>query len=260
MAARTVRLLSWNVNGIRAVYKKNFMPWLAKAAPDVLCLQEIKAKTDQLPQELLTPAGYHAFWNPAARPGYSGVATFSKEEPVAVKKGFGIAKFDEEGRVLETEFKDFTLLNIYFPNGKMGPERLRFKMEFYEEALKYFKRLVKKGKKLVICGDVNTAHKPIDLKNPGSNEKISGFLPMEREWMDRWVEAGFIDAFRVFNQKPDQYSWWDLRTFARARNVGWRIDYHFVSSNLRANLADAFILPDVLGSDHCPVGLILRFP
>ena len=254
-----IRVLSWNVNGVRAILKKDFLGWLKKESPDVLCLQETKAFPSQLPPELLYPPGYQAFWNSASRAGYSGVATFAKQKPVLLKKGFGIAKFDEEGRVLETEFGHFTLFNVYFPNGKMSPERLRSKMDFYEALLAYFLKLKKKGKKIVVCGDYNTAHKAMDLARPKENEKISGFLPIEREWMDRLAASGFIDTFRVFNQDPGHYSWWDIRTGARERNVGWRIDYHFISENLKAHLKDAFILPEVMGSDHCPVGITLKF-
>lgn len=257
--AKAIRILSWNVNGIRAVFKKNFLGWLKNESPDILCLQETKAMTDQLVPELLSPAGYHAYWNSAERPGYSGVATFSRFESLAVSNGLGIPRFDSEGRVLSTEYPEFTLLNIYFPNGKMSAERLKFKMDFYKRSLKYFMALRKKGKKLVICGDYNTAHKPIDLAHPKENETLSGFLPEERAWMDRLVEHGFVDTFRVFNKAPDQYSWWDLRTRARERNVGWRIDYHFISEDLGPNLKEAFILADVTGSDHCPVGVSLKF-
>lgn len=254
-----IKILSWNVNGVRAVFKKGFLEWLKKESPDILCLQETKASEGQLPPELRYPPGYEVSWNAATRPGYSGVATFSKKKPLSVKRGFGIAQFDEEGRVLETDHGDFILFNIYFPNGKMNDERLKYKMDFYEEALKYFTKLVKKGKKLVICGDYNTAHHPIDLAHPKQNEDVSGFLPVERAWMDKLVKNGFIDTFRVFNKEPNQYSWWDVRTGARARNIGWRIDYHFVSDNLKTRLKNAFILPEVMGSDHCPVGVELNF-
>ncbi len=254
-----MKILSWNVNGVRAALKKGLLDWLKKESPDILCLQETKATPAQLPPELLYPPGYHAFWNSAARLGYSGVATFTKEKPVSVKNGFGIERFDTEGRVLETEYKDFTLFNVYFPNGKMNDERLRYKIDFYEEFLKYLMKLKKKGKKIVFCGDVNTAHKEIDLARPKENSKISGFLPIEREWMDKLVSHGFLDTFRIFNQDPGHYSWWDVISRARERNVGWRIDYHFISENLKPNLKDAFILPEVMGSDHCPVGILLNF-
>lgn len=250
-------LLSWNVNGIRAVLKKGFLDWLKKESPDVLCLQETKAMPNQLPPELLYPPGYTAHWNSAQRPGYSGVATYSKIKPLAVKNGFGTARFDQEGRVLETDFGSFTLFNVYFPNGKMSVERLRYKMDFYDEILKYFLKLQKKGKKIVVCGDVNTAHEPIDLARPKENESVSGFLPQERAWIDKLLSHGFIDTLRLFHKEPGQYSWWDLRTGARARNIGWRIDYYFISEDLKPSVKDAFILPDVLGSDHCPVGIKL---
>jgi exodeoxyribonuclease-3 len=255
---KKVRILSWNVNGLRAILKKNFLQWFHQESPDILCLQETKVLASQLPPDVLHFPGYDFQLNAAERPGYSGVVTFSKEKPLSVKKGFG-GPFDNEGRILETEYPEFTLLNIYFPNGKSGEERLRYKMDFYAQALKYFMKLRKKGKKLVVCGDVNTAHKAIDLARPKQNEKISGFLPMEREWMDQWVAHGFIDTFRFFNREPNQYSWWDQITRARERNVGWRIDYHFASEDLKPCLENAFIMPQVMGSDHCPVGLTLKF-
>jgi exodeoxyribonuclease III len=256
---KTYRILSWNVNGLRAVLKKGFLQWLKKDSPDILCLQEIKAMKAQLPPDVLHYPGYELFIHSAQKPGYSGVATFSKVKPLSVNTTCGLAHFDCEGRVLETEYPEFTLFNIYFPNGKMGPERLKYKMDFYEHYLKYFTKLRKQGKKLVICGDVNTAHKEIDLARPKENSKISGFLPAEREWMDRLVGRGFLDTFRVFNQEGANYTWWDVISGARARNVGWRIDYFFITDDLKPNLQEAFILPDVLGSDHCPVGIELKF-
>ncbi len=256
--SKKIRILSWNVNGLRAILKKDFLAWFKKESPDILCLQEIKALAQQLPPDVLRFPGYDVQINAAVRPGYSGVATFSKQTPLSVKKGFGFQRFDNEGRILETEYPEFTLLNIYFPNGKSGDERLKYKMDFYEQALEYFLKLRKKGKKLVISGDVNTAHQAIDLAHPKANEKISGFLPMEREWMDQWVSKGFIDTFRVFHQEANQYSWWDQRTRARERNIGWRIDYHFISEDLRPCLDEAFIMGQVMGSDHCPVGITLK--
>ncbi len=253
-----IKIISWNVNGIRAVSKKGFLDWLSRESPDILCLQEIKAHLSQIPAEILALSGYTSYWNPAVRPGYSGVGTLTRVKPTAVKKGIGVGSFDYEGRVLETEFSDFTLLNIYFPNGGMNPERLRFKLDFYDEALKYFLKLRKKGKKLVICGDYNTAHQPIDLKNPKENENTSGFMPVERAWLDKLISSGFVDTFRVFDQSAEQYSWWDMRTRARERNAGWRIDYHFISEDLKPRLEGAFISPEVTGSDHCPVGVLLK--
>jgi len=203
--------------------------------------------------------GTNRFFSSAERKGYSGTATYTKVNPVKIENGIGIKKFDSEGRFLITEFDEFVLFNIYFPNGKAKKERLQYKMDFYEAFLKHLKKLLKQDKKIVICGDVNTAHKEIDLARPKANEKISGFLPEEREWIDKLLETGFTDTFRKFNQKPEQYTWWDMMTRARDRNVGWRIDYFFISDNLNDNLKNAIILPEVMGSDHCPVGIELKF-
>jgi exodeoxyribonuclease-3 len=254
-----MKLLSWNVNGIRAIYKKGFLDWFTKEDSDILCLQETKAKKEQLSDELLNVNGYTSYFSSAERKGYSGTATYTKLNPVKVSNGIGIKTFDSEGRFLITDFDEFILFNIYFPNGKAKAERLQYKMDFYEAFLKHLKKLLKQDKKIVICGDVNTAHKEIDLARPKANEKTSGFLPQEREWIDKLLEAGFIDTLRVYNQKPEQYTWWDMMTRARDRNVGWRIDYFFISDNLKDNLKNAFILPDVMGSDHCPVGIELKF-
>jgi len=257
---REVKLLCWNVNGIRAVLKHGFLEWLAKESPDALCLQETKATPDDLPEVLLKPAGYCAYWNYPEKKGYAGVATFSKEQPLKVQKGFGAPSFDKEGRVIVSEHPGFTLFNVYFPNGKKDAERLKFKMGFYEAFLSYIEPLRKKGGKLVICGDYNTAHKEIDLARPKENSKVSGFLPEERAWMDRLVSLGYVDTFRLFNKEPGQYSWWDIKTRARERNVGWRIDYFFVTANLLPHVVKAGIMSEVTGSDHCPVSLVLRIP
>ena len=254
-----MKLISWNVNGIRAVYKKGFLDWFNKEKPDVLCLQETKAMKEQLTDDLINVNGYNSFFSSAEKKGYSGTATYTNVQPAKVANGIGIKKFDSEGRFLVTEFDEFVLFNIYFPNGKARQERLQYKMDFYEVFLKHLKKLLKQGKKIVICGDVNTAHKEIDLARPKPNEKVSGFLPQERAWIDKLLEAGFIDTLRVYNHKPEQYTWWDMMTRARDRNVGWRIDYFFISDNLRDNLKNAFILPEVMGSDHCPVGIELKF-
>ena len=254
-----MKLLSWNVNGIRAAYKKGILDWFKDAKPDILCLQETKAHPEQLTEDLLSVKGYKSFFSSAEKKGYSGVVTYSKPEPVEVKNGLGVKKFDSEGRFIITDYKEFILFNIYFPNGKASKERLDYKMEFYETFLKHLKKLLKQGKNIVICGDVNTAHKEIDIARPKENEKISGFLPIEREWIDKFLDAGFIDTFRVFNQEPDNYTWWDMITRARDRNVGWRIDYFYISESLRKNLKSAFILSDVMGSDHCPIGIELKF-
>jgi exodeoxyribonuclease III len=253
---KNIRLLSWNVNGIRAAYKKGFVNWFVKENPDILCLQETKAHPEQLTDDLLNINGYKSFFSSSiVKKGYSGVAIYTKQEPVKVEHGFGIPKFDDEGRIIVADYKSFVLINIYYPNGKMSPERLQYKMDFYDAFLDYANKLVKKGKNLVICGDVNTAHKEIDLARPKENSKISGFLTIEREWMDKFISQGYVDTFRMFNNQPEQYTWWDMQSRARERNVGWRIDYFFVSENFKKNVKNAFIMPEVVGSDHCPVGI-----
>jgi exodeoxyribonuclease-3 len=257
---KETKILSWNVNGIRAARKYGLLDWLFKELPDILCVQETKAQPEQLDRDLMEPKGYYTYWNYPERKGYSGVATFTKDVPVSVEYNLATLKSDSEGRVIIAKYEDFTLMNIYFPNGKKDKERLNYKMEFYESFLEFVKPLKDRNEKIIICGDVNTAHKEIDLAHPKANEKISGFLPIEREWIDRFIENGFIDTFRYFNKEPEQYTWWDLKTRARERNIGWRIDYFFVSENLLPNLVKAFILPDVIGSDHCPIGIVLKMP
>lgn len=258
-SGKTLKLVSWNVNGIRATQKKGLMFWLEKELPDIACFQETKAMKEQLDDELINPPGYKTYWHSAQKKGYSGVATFSQVEPLAVQAGFGIEKFDNEGRVLMTDHGDFVLFNIYFPNGKRDEERLFYKMSFYKEILKYWEKLRKQGRKIVICGDVNTAHKEIDLARPKENRFVSGFLEEECAWIDQLIELGYIDTFREFNKEPGNYSWWDMVTRARDRNVGWRIDYFFISPDLKKNLKSAFIQNKVYGSDHCPVGIELAF-
>ena len=250
-----MKLISWNVNGIRAADRKGLFDWFQKEKPDALCLQEIKAMPDQFPPHLKSTPGYNVFINSAKRKGYSGVATYTKQKPIDVKKGFGIEKFDNEGRNLITEFDDFVLFNIYYPNGKKNQERLDYKMDFYDTFLGYADNLKTQGKNIVVCGDFNTAHKEIDLEHPKQNENISGFLPIERAWIDTFIDHGYVDTFRHFNKEPKQYSWWSMRTVARERNVGWRLDYFFVNKEFIKNVKNAFIMQDVYGSDHCPVGI-----
>lgn len=257
---KKIKMYSWNVNGLRAVYKKGFLDWFTKEGPYILCIQETKATQEQLPSDLKNIQGYHTYYRSAERKGYSGVALFTKAEPATVSTGFGINRFDSEGRIQMADYKSFVLFNIYFPNGKASMERLRFKMEFYDAFLDFADKLKRKGKRLVICGDVNTAHKEIDLARPKENENISGFLPQERAWIDKLVNHGYVDTFRMFNHKPGQYTWWDLKTKARERNVGWRIDYFFVSDNFGKNVKRSYILPEVMGSDHCPIGIDITVP
>jgi len=251
-------LISWNVNGLRAVEKKGFLDWLEEDQPDIVCLQETKAHPDQLPSSLRMISGYQSHFCAAERKGYSGVALYSKEQPASILCGLGEERFDKEGRVLVADYEDFLLYNVYFPNGGSGAERLSYKMDFYAQFLHEMRKELKCGRKIVVCGDVNTAHQEIDLARPKENAKTSGFLPQERAWMDRFEEAGFVDTFRMkYPDRAGQYTWWDLKTGARERNVGWRLDYFFVSENLRRYVRDAFILSDVRGSDHCPVGIVL---
>ena len=255
---KEMEILSWNVNGIRAAEKKGFLDWLRQMSPDILCLQETKAQLGKISQELQQPPGYYACWNFPERKGYSGVVTFTKERPIKVENGFGIQQFDIEGRVTITQYPEFTLFNVYFPNGKMSEERLKYKMDFCDIFLDFVDSIKARGEKLIICGDFNTAHKAIDLARPEENENVSGFLPVERAWMDKFVAHGFIDTFRHFNNEPKHYTWWSLRTRARERNIGWRLDYFFVTDNLLDSVTEASILSDMIGSDHCPVGIKLR--
>lgn len=247
------------MNGIRSVEKKGFLDWIQKAGADLVCVQETKAHPEQLTPALRQPAGFHASWASANRKGYSGVATFSKQKPLSVGIGTGASEFDDEGRVIVSEFEHFTHFNIYFPNGQRDDVRLKFKLKFYDHILDVFEDLRRKGKKLVIAGDVNTAHKEIDIARPEANAKTSGFLPIERAWIDKLIGLGYVDTLREFRKEPALYTWWDPITRARERNVGWRIDYHFISGNLLPNLNDAYVLADVMGSDHCPVGMELVF-
>lgn len=255
---KEVQILCWNVNGIRAASQKGFLAWLEQESPDIVCAQETKARPEQLSKDIREPRGYYAYWNYAERKGYSGVAIFTKQKPLRVQNGFGVPRFDIEGRVLMVEYPEFTLFNVYFPNGKKDESRLRYKMDFYEAFLQFVEPLNVRGERLVICGDFNTAHKEIDLARPKENENISGFLPIERAWMDKFVAHGFVDTFRQFNKEPGQYTWWDLKSRARERNVGWRVDYMFVTENLLPSVSKAFIAAEVRGSDHCPIGIILK--
>ena len=257
---RDIKLLCWNVNGIRASRRSGFLEWLYHESPDVLCVQETKAEPAQLDEDLREPHGYYTYWNFPERKGYSGVATFTKEKPHRVQKDFGMESFNTEGRIIVTEYHEFVLFNVYFPNGKKDETRLKYKMDFYDAFFDFIEPLRKSGKKLIICGDYNTAHNEIDLTRPKENATVSGFLPMERAWLDKLVAHGYIDTFRHFNQEPNHYTWWDLKTRARERNVGWRLDYFVITENLLPALSKAFIMPEVMGSDHCPIGIILTIP
>jgi exodeoxyribonuclease-3 len=252
-----LKIISWNVNGIRAATRNGMWSWFNKARPDIFLVQEIKALPEQLDPEILNPGGYQSFWNPAERKGYSGVAAFTKKEPLSVSD-WGIKKFDCEGRVQVLEYKTFTLINTYFPNSQEAGKRLDFKLEFCNAMLKYCEKLRKKGRNVVLCGDYNIAHKPIDLKNPKQNEKNPGYLPEERAWMDKFTSSGFVDTFRMFNREPGHYTWWSYRASARVKDIGWRIDYHCVNEEFVDRIKESLILKKVLGSDHCPVVLKIR--
>lgn len=250
-----MKIVSWNVNGLRAVVKKGNWDWFLQNQPDILCLQETKAHPDQLPEEVRNPKGYFSYFDHSkGRKGYSGVAIYSKVKPEKMEEGMGVPEFDQEGRLLVAYFKDFVLLNCYFPNGGGGPVRLKYKLEFYEHFLKFINKLHKKGHKMVFTGDINTAHTEIDLARPKENVENTGFLPIERAWIDKVVKHGYIDIWRYLNpNKKDSYTYWDMKTFARDRNVGWRIDYFFVSQDFVSRVTSVKILDDVFGSDHCPI-------
>jgi exodeoxyribonuclease III len=257
-----MKLYSWNTNGIRAAVKHGMLDWLAKTSPDILCVQETKVSDPQeiLTKDILAPSGYRSYWNwPKAKKGYSGTAIYSKTEPLSVETAMGVDEFDQEGRILIAHYPLFSVLNVYFPNGKKDQERLDYKMGFYDAFLDVCLDLKKKKKRLIMCGDYNTAHKEIDLAHPKQNETVSGFLPTERAWIDKYISSGFCDTLRMFHNEPELYSWWDVKTRARERNIGWRIDYVFVCKDLKPKVKDAFIEPNVFGSDHCPIGVEIDF-
>jgi exodeoxyribonuclease III len=250
----TRTMISWNVNGIRAVEKKGFVDLVKELSPDILAVQETKAQPEQLSKDLHEIDGYTSYWHSAVRKGYSGVAVYTRLKPLEIIYGLGDEKVDNEGRVLTLEFGDFYLINAYFPNAQHGLKRISYKLSF-NKALHDFATSLAKKKSVVICGDFNVAHKAIDLKNPESNKKNPGYSPEERAWMDRFTQAGFIDTFRKFDPDPENYTWWSYRFDARARNIGWRIDYFCVDPKSEARVAGAAILKDIPGSDHCPVQL-----
>lgn len=252
-----IKIVSWNVNGLRAIHRKGFLEWIDKERPDVLCIQEIKATEDQLPVEIREIKGYESFFNPASKKGYSGVAVYSKIRPSGILRGMETERFDKEGRLLALEYEDFTLFNIYYPNGGRENRRVPFKLEFYEVFLDYINSYRKGVPNLVICGDLNTAHKEIDLARPRENVKNTGFLPEERRWIDRFIQNGYTDTFRMFEKGPGHYTFWDYKTRARQRNVGWRLDYFFVSKGFEKKVIRSYMLTDIMGSDHCPIAIEL---
>jgi len=255
MPAKRLRFISWNVNGVRSALKKGLLDFIAQEQPDVLCLQEVRARPEQV-AEVDWPAGYHHYWNPAERAGYSGTATFTKREPLAVRRGIGVARHDAEGRVLTSEFPDYFVVNCYTPNSQRELTRLDYRQEWDRAFLRYLRRL-EKEKPVAFCGDINVAHMEIDLARPKENVRNHGFTIEEREGFNRLIKAGFIDTFREFEPDGGHYTWWSQMGGARARNVGWRIDYWLISPRLRSRLKRAWILKDVTGSDHCPVAMEL---
>lgn len=252
-----MKLATWNVNGLRAVFKKGLCEWLESCQPDVVALQEVKCSEDQLDDALRSPVGYQGWFFPAARPGYSGVGVYARQQPLQVLYGLGEDEFDSEGRSMTLEFPDFYLVGAYFPNAQGEGRRLDYKIRFCEWMDVYLKRLRQRGKPVLLCGDVNIAHHDIDLANPKANKNQAGFLPEERAWMDRFLAQGYQDLFRQQHPEPEQYTWWSYLNQARKRNRGWRIDY-FLASPEFSHPYECTHLTEVLGSDHCPVELVLR--
>jgi exodeoxyribonuclease III len=250
-----MKLISYNVNGIRSAISKGFVDWLKAENPDVIGLQEIKAEEKDIDQSIFQDLGYELYWYPAIKKGYSGVAIFTKIKPNVVAYGMGINKYDDEGRMIRADFGDFSFISSYFPSGTTGDIRQDFKYEFLDDIYGYIQDLKKERPKIIISGDYNICHKAIDIHNPISNKNSSGFLPEERAWMDKFTESGFIDTFRFFNNEPHHYSWWSFRANSRAKNLGWRIDYHMASIEMQDKLKTAVILRDIQHSDHCPIVL-----
>ncbi|MCC6252247.1 MAG: exodeoxyribonuclease III [Bacteroidia bacterium] len=253
------KIITYNVNGIRAALGKNWIDWLKNSEADIVCLQEIKAAPEQFDTSVFNDLGFHHFWYPAQKKGYSGVAILSKQKPNNVVYGMGIEKYDNEGRFLRCDFGDVSVVSVYMPSGSSGEERQAFKMQWLNDFTHYVNDLRNKRNKLIICGDYNICNKPIDIHNPKANANTSGFLPEERAWFDSFLEAGYIDSFRVFNQQAHQYTWWSFRANARAKNLGWRIDYNIVTDNLKSQLKNAEILANAVHSDHCPCVLDIDF-
>ncbi len=250
-----MKIISYNVNGIRAAFKKGFIEWLQEENPDVICLQETKANQEQVEVEQIEALGYHHYWFSAQKKGYSGVAIFSKIKPDQVVYGMGIEKYDYEGRMIRADFGDITLINSYFPSGTTGTERQTFKEAYLDDVQIFINELKKERPNIILCGDYNICHTEIDIHNPKKQQKTSGFLPHERAWVSQFIDNGFVDSFRLFNKEPHNYTWWSYRAGSRAKNLGWRIDYHMVSEALAPRIKSASILNTIVHSDHCPITL-----
>ncbi|WP_200975223.1 exodeoxyribonuclease III [Echinicola sp. 20G] len=248
-----MNIVSYNVNGIRAAMRKGFSEWLAACSPDIIGLQEIKANTDQIEISVFEDLGYHTYWYPAVKKGYSGVAILSKEKPKHIEYGMGLDAYDDEGRMIRADFDDFSFISAYFPSGTTGGPRQDFKYAFLDDIYGYSQDLNRDLPNLILSGDYNICHKAIDIHNPVANKNSSGFLPDERAWMDKFTSSGFDDSFRLVNPTPHQYTWWSYRANARNNNKGWRIDYHMTSSSMKEKVKRACILPEVIHSDHCPI-------
>jgi exodeoxyribonuclease III len=248
-----MKIVTYNVNGVRAAINKGLVDWLKNVNPDIVCFQEVKAELEQINSSIFTDLGYEIFWNSAEKKGYSGVAILSKTKPKHVEYGCGMSVYDREGRILRADFDNFSLMSAYFPSGSSGDERQSFKMQFLADFLPYAQELKNNIPNLIIAGDYNICHKAIDIHNPKSNAKSSGFLPEEREWMENFIQSGFVDSFRHLNNEPHNYTWWSTRFGSRAKNLGWRIDYQMITDTMKDQLVRSVILPEAYHSDHCPV-------
>lgn len=248
-----MKIITYNVNGIRSAINKGFIDWLKAVNPDIVCLQEVKADLEQINSELFTDLGYEIYWNSAEKKGYSGVAILTKIKPIHVEYGCGMNVYDREGRVIRADYDGFSLMSAYFPSGTSGDERQEFKMKFLADFMEYSKSLRESIPNLIIAGDYNICHRAIDIHNPKSNAKSSGFLPEERDWMESFIQSGFVDSFRSLNDEPHHYTWWSLRFGSRAKNLGWRIDYQMITETMKEKLRRCVILPEAYHSDHCPV-------